>query len=74
MPLSGGDRKAQAKGIRHAHGLHDNYLRKSSLVRTAAEAQIREADKLECTAWNAIVWAGGASHGATSPARRSPRP
>ena len=22
IPLSGGDRKAQAKGIRYAHGLH----------------------------------------------------
>ena len=25
----------------------------------AAEAKIREADRLECEAWNAIMWAGG---------------
>jgi hypothetical protein len=25
IPLSGGDRKAQAKGIRHAHGLSEHY-------------------------------------------------
>jgi hypothetical protein len=24
IPLSGGDRMAQAKGIRHAHGLHNS--------------------------------------------------
>jgi hypothetical protein len=36
IPLSGGDRKAQAKGIRYA-GIH-------------------EADRLECEAWNAIMW------------------
>lgn len=59
MPLSGGDRKAQAKGIRQAHGLHDSYYRESALIRSAAEAKIREADKLECEAWNAIMWAGG---------------
>ena len=29
------------------------------LIRSAAEAKIREADKLECDAWNAIMWAGG---------------
>ena len=28
------------------------------LIRSAAEAKIREADKLECDAWNAIMWAG----------------
>jgi hypothetical protein len=59
IPLSGGDRKAQAKGIRHAHGLHESYFRESRLIRSAAEAKIREADKLECDAWNAIMWAGG---------------
>jgi len=26
---------------------------------SAAEAKIREADRLECEAWNAIMWAGG---------------
>jgi hypothetical protein len=59
IPLSGGDRKAQAKGIHHAHGLHESYYRESKLIRSAAEAKIREADRLECEAWNAIMWAGG---------------
>ena len=59
IPLSGGDRKAQAKGIRHAHGLHNSHFRESVLIRSAAEAKIREADRLECEAWNAIMWAGG---------------
>jgi hypothetical protein len=59
IPLSGGDRKAQAKGIRYAHGLHNSQYRESLLIRSAAEAKIREADRLECEAWNAIMWAGG---------------
>jgi hypothetical protein len=59
IPLSGGDRKAQAKGVRQAHGLHASYFRESVLIRSAAEAKIREADRLECEAWNAIMWAGG---------------
>ena len=59
IPLSGGDRKAQVKGIRQAHGLHNNYYRESVLIRGAAEEKIREADRLECEAWNAIMWAGG---------------
>jgi uncharacterized protein involved in copper resistance len=60
IPLSGGDRKAQAKGLRHAHGLHASYFQESVLIRSAAEAKIREADRLECKAWNAIMWTGGA--------------
>src|SRR5260370_11815748 len=59
IPLSGGDRKAQAKGIRHAHGIHNSYFKESVLIRSAAEAKIGEADRLECEAWNAIMWAGG---------------
>src|SRR5258708_29706578 len=59
IPLSGGDRKAQAKGIRYAHGLHESYFKESVLIRSAAEAKIREADRLECEAWNAVMWAGG---------------
>jgi hypothetical protein len=59
IPLSGGDRKAQAKRIRYAHGIHESYYRESVLIRSAAEAKIREADRLECEAWNAIMWAGG---------------
>jgi hypothetical protein len=57
IPLSGGDRKAQAKGIRYAHGIHETYFRESVLIRSAAEAKIR-ADRLEYEAWNAIMWAG----------------
>jgi hypothetical protein len=59
IPLSGGDRKAQAKGIRYAHGIHESAYRESVLIRSAAEAKIREAARLECEAWNAIMWAGG---------------
>jgi hypothetical protein len=59
IPLSGGDRKAQAKGIRQAHGLHASYYAQSVLIRSAAEEKLREADRLECDAWNAIMWAGG---------------
>jgi hypothetical protein len=58
--LSGGDRKAQAKGIRYAHGIHNSYFKESVLIRSTAEAKIREADRLECEAWNAIMWAGDA--------------
>ena len=58
IPLSGGDRKAQAKGIRQAHGLHASYYARSVLIRSAAEEKLREADRLECDAWNAIMWAG----------------
>lgn len=58
IPLSGGDREAQAKGVRQAHGLHASYFRESVLIRSAAEAKIREADRLECEAC-AIMWAGG---------------
>jgi hypothetical protein len=58
IPLSGGDRKAQAKGIRHAHGLSESYFDQSRLIRTAAEEKLRVADRLECEAWNAIMWAG----------------
>src|ERR1700704_973695 len=59
IPLSGGDRKAQAKGIRQAHGIHASHYHQSVLIRSAAEAKIRETDRLECEAWNAIMWAGG---------------
>jgi hypothetical protein len=59
IPLSGGDRKAQPKGMRYPHGIHNSYFKESVLTRSAAEAKIREADRLECEAWNAIMWAGG---------------
>lgn len=57
IPLSGDLRKAQAKGVRHADGLHDTYFEQSKLIRSAAKAKIREADRLECEAWNALMWA-----------------
>jgi hypothetical protein len=59
IPLSCDDRKAQAKGIRHAHGLHNSQYRQPVQIRNAAEAKLRNADRLECEAWNAIMWAGG---------------
>jgi hypothetical protein len=59
IPLSGGDQEAQAKRIRYAYGIHNSYFKESVLIRSAAEAKIREADRLECEAWNAIMWAGG---------------
>jgi hypothetical protein len=45
--LSGGDRKAQAEGIRLAHGLHEGCYQESVLIRSAAESKILEADRLE---------------------------
>src|ERR1700755_2940644 len=60
IPLSGDLRKAQAKSVRHADGLHAAYFEKSKLIRSAAEATIREADRLECEAWNAMMWAWAA--------------
>jgi hypothetical protein len=66
MPLSGGDRKAQAKGLRQAHGLHDGLFRKPQQRRADAEQKLREteaivrdADRMECEAWSALMWAGG---------------
>lgn len=54
IPLSGGDRKAQAKGIPHAHGIHESHYRQSVLIRSAAERRLGRP-----TGWNAIMWAGG---------------
>jgi hypothetical protein len=58
-PLSGGDRKAQAKELRHARGLHDEYMRQAAVVRAEARAKDRQADQLDCNAWNAIMFCGG---------------
>ncbi len=63
-----------AKGVRYAHGLHTSSYRESVLIRSTAEAKIREADRLECEAWNAILLAGGPaipSPGDARPSRRS---
>jgi hypothetical protein len=38
IPLSGGDRKAQAKGIRYAHGIHNNPLFEFARCRSGASA------------------------------------
>jgi hypothetical protein len=65
-----GDRKAQAKGIRQAHGLSDSYYKESRLIRSAAEEKLREADRLECEEWSAIMWAGGPARVAITPALR----
>jgi hypothetical protein len=59
MPLSGGDRKAQAKELRRARGLHDEYMRQAAVVRAEAREKDRKADQLECNAWNAIMFCGG---------------
>ena len=58
VPSSGGDGKAKANGIRQAHGLSETYFDRSLVIRTAAEEKLSEADRLECEAWNAIMWAG----------------
>jgi hypothetical protein len=42
IPLSGGDRKAQAKRIRQAPGLSESYFERSQLIRGAAEVKIRK--------------------------------
>lgn len=59
LPLSGSLRSAQAKGIRAAHGLADGNRARADRLRTEADGKIREALKLECEAWSALMWAGG---------------
>jgi hypothetical protein len=59
MPLSGGDRKAQAKELRRARGLYDEYMRQAAVVRAEVREKDRKADQLECNAWNAITLCGG---------------
>src|SRR5258708_6577991 len=59
LPLSGGDRKAQAKELRRARGLYNQYMKQSAQVRAQAREKDREADRLECNAWNAIMFCGG---------------
>jgi hypothetical protein len=41
------------------------YYKESRVIRGAAEEKLREADRPECEAWNAIMWLGG-------PARPTP--
>lgn len=59
IPLSGGDRKAQAKELRRARGLYDEYMKQAAVVRAEAREKDRRADQLECSAWNAIMFCGG---------------
>jgi phage terminase large subunit GpA-like protein len=53
------DRKAQAKELRRARGLYDEYMRQAAVVRAEARAKDRKADQLECNAWNAVMFCGG---------------
>jgi hypothetical protein len=47
IPLSGGDRKAQAKGIRYAHGIHESAYRESVLIRnTTASGKARSVSPM----------------------------
>jgi hypothetical protein len=58
MPLSGGDRKALAKQLRQAEALHREYSRQAAIERANGEGRIRRADRLECDAWNALLFLG----------------
>jgi len=44
IPLSGGDRKAQAKELRRARGLYDEYMKQSAQARAEAHEKYREAE------------------------------
>jgi hypothetical protein len=55
----GVDRKAQAKELRRARGLYDEYMKQAAQVRGEAHEKYRAADRLECNAWNAIMFCGG---------------
>lgn len=61
MPLSGGDRKYKARQIRLAHGAHADLTRRAAIVHAEADAKRREAFRLDCDAWNALMFVGGPS-------------
>lgn len=65
-PLSGSARSAQAKGIREAQGLAEEYGKQAASLRKEIDAKLMKARTLECEAWSATMWAGG-------PAQPSPR-
>jgi len=65
MPLSGGDRKAQAKAQRDARAIGREYFRQSVTARSIGELKIREADRLFCDAWTNFTFWG-------EPTRNSP--
>jgi hypothetical protein len=48
IPLSGGDRKAQAKGIRYAHGVHESAYRESVLERRQSAAAAHIFFRCQC--------------------------
>jgi hypothetical protein len=58
IPLSGGDRKAQAKARREARNIASGFWQRSVQARAIGEAKIREADQLACDAWTSrTFWA-----------------
>jgi hypothetical protein len=59
IPLSGGNRKAQDKGIRQAHGIHARPLPSIGPDPQRRRGETPGADRLEREAGNAIMWAGG---------------
>lgn len=66
MPLSGGDRKAQAKAQRDARFIARAFFRQSITARSIGEMKIREADRLFCDAWtNVVLWGGVARNSPT---------
>ena len=66
IPLSGGDRKHLAKQLRLAGGAYDELMRQAATAREEAAAKLRLAERLECDAWNALMFCGGPA--APSPA------
>ena len=65
MPLSGGDRKAQAKARREARGIAQVFWEKQVQARAEAEELYRRADQYFCDAWTSLVFWG-------EPTRNSP--
>ena len=56
IPLSGGDRKAQAKAMRDALALSQRRLEQSKPACAIGETKLAEADMLYCDAWTNFVW------------------
>lgn len=59
IPLSGATERHRRRASAMPTVIHESAYRQSVLIRSAAEAKLREANQLECEAWNAIMWAGG---------------
>jgi hypothetical protein len=57
--LGPGHQRKDDRRLHARHELHNSACRESVLIRSAAEAKLREADRLECEAWNPIMWARG---------------